>query len=456
MTLSYKNRIAFYYMIATAVMMAIAFTAIYLLVQETVVRNLDSDLSYEANKHTKEIQFSGDSLLFINKAEWEEREHHHVEVNPVFIQIIDQKGRLMDKSPNLRGDLLPFKKSEFGGHFDSQINNRAIRQIQLQIERDGEIKGFLLAAMSSESAISILEKLRYVLFVSYLILLFGLYFFSRFLAGRSIKPVQEVTNTITQITKNNLKERVGLPPNKDEIYALSSGFNALLERIENALERERQFTSDASHELRTPLATIRGTLEVLIRKPRDQNEYEEKIKFSLQEIEKITSTIDQLLLLARLDSAIAPKDNHLISLVTILNESISHHEKQILGKNLSVSFRFDETKSHLVPAYCSNLIIENILSNAVKYSKNNGSLQILVNEINGRVTCSIIDDGIGIKEEDLHQIHNSFFRSDALNHKNIQGNGLGLSIVKKCIQALQANLKIESTLDKGTKVMIEF
>ena len=188
MNISFKNRIAFYYMLATAIIMAVVFSAIYFVVQETVMSNLDNDLSYEANKHTSEIIIIEDSIKFKNKAEWQEREHLEIQVNPVFIQLIDKKGRLMDKSPNLKDDFLPFKTSEFGGHFDALLSNRAIRQAQLPIEQNGKIKGYILAAMSSESAQSVILKLRNILIISYVIVLAGLYFISRFLAGRSIRP----------------------------------------------------------------------------------------------------------------------------------------------------------------------------------------------------------------------------------------------------------------------------
>ncbi|NEN25041.1 HAMP domain-containing protein [Cryomorpha ignava] len=456
MSLSFRNRIAFHYMIATAIIMAIAFGAIYFIVHKTVYSNLDNDLSYEAHKHTGEIKIMGDTIVFRNKAEWEEKEHRESQVNPVFIQLIDDKGRVMDKSPNLKEDDLAFNNLIFGGHFNASLNSRAIRQVQLPLEQDGQTKGYILAAMSSESAKSIILKLRNVLFISFLVILSGLYFISRYLAGRSIRPIKNVTHTIKKITELNLKERVALPPNKDEIYRLSSGFNALLDRIENALEREKQFTSDASHELRTPLASLRGTLEVLIRKPRTQAEYEDKIQFSLGEIERMTLTLEQLLLLARLDIQDNSKKDKLISLPTIIDESLSHFKSQIAAKNLAVLFDFEQDQKLLVPHFYTHLMIENILSNAVKYSTNNGKLAIHCGKSADKVVCSIRDEGIGINEKDLEHIYENFFRSDALNHKQISGNGLGLSIVKKCAEAIRAKLNIISTLGQGTEVKITF
>jgi signal transduction histidine kinase len=443
-------------MIATAIIMAVVCVFVYFIVKSTVYRHLDSDLSYEAEKHTGEIKITGDSILFINKVEWEEREHREIQVNPVFIQLIDKQGRLMDKSPNLKEDFLPFKKEEFGGNFDALLNERAIRQVQLPIEQNGKIKGYILAAMSSEAAQSIILKLRNVLLISYLFVLVGLYFISRFLAGRSIIPIKNMTHTINRITKNNLNERVSLPHNKDELYDLSSGFNKLLQRIENAIERERQFTSDASHELRTPLATLRGTLEVLIRKPRSQGEYEDKITYSLSEIDRMTGSLEQLLLLARLDGRSDIQKDEVISLPALIDEALSRHKDLILKKNLKVNLDIQTSKEALVPQYYSNLIIDNIINNAVKYSREDTGLEININEKASKIVCTITDQGIGIKEEDVNNLFNHFFRSDALNHKHISGNGLGLSIAKKSADAINADISVSSTFGEGTTFTITF
>ena len=456
MSLSYKNRIAFNYMIATAVVMAFVFGTIYFIVKETVFNNLDADLSYEAEKHTEEIKIQENNIIFKNKAEWEEREHRELQVNPVFIQLIDKKGNVMDKSPNLKEDYLPFNESRFGGHFDATLNSRSIRQVQLPIEQNGKIKGYILAAMSSDAAHLVILRLRNTLSLSYFIVLIGLYFVSRFLAGRSIKPVQNITHTITKITKHNLRERVALPPNKDEIYELSSSFNKLIERIENTIERERQFTSDASHELRTPLATLRGTLEVLIRKPRTQGEYEEKIKYVLSGVAQMSDTLEQLLLLARLDLPSDAEKTRLNTLPTIVDSSLSRFKDQASSKNLSIEFDFTQNQDLLVPHYYSRLIVDNLISNAIKYSNNEAKITINIRNINGKATLIIQDYGIGIKEEDLTYIYEYFFRSDALKHKHITGHGLGLSIVKKSVEAIQADIKIESELGEGTTVIVTF
>lgn len=457
MSLSFKNRIALHYMIATAIIMAIAFTLVYFVVKGVVYQNLDSDLSFEAQKHTQEINIVGDSISIKNKKEWEEREHREVQVNPVFIQILDKNGTFMDKSPNLKDNQLQFStEANFGGSYNEFLMTKPIRQIQLPIEQEGKIKGFIVAAMSLESSQMVLLNLRNILLFVYLLLLASLYFISKYIAGRSIIPVKTVTETTNRINKNNLKERVALPQNKDELFELSSGINALLQRIENAMDRERQFTSDASHELRTPLATLRGTLEVLIRKPRGQVEYEDKIKFSLSEIDRMTDTIEQLLLLARIDTNTKARNDFLVSLPALIDEVLLRHKKAISDKNLSIKFKNKVAEETLVSQYYTSLILDNLIGNAIKYSKEGTTVRITILHVGSGIVCKVQDQGIGIRKEDLDNIFNHFFRSDALDHKNIPGNGLGLSIAKKAADAIDANIEVDSDFGSGTTFTIQF
>ena len=457
MSLSFKNRIALHYMTATAIIMAVAFTVVYFVVQGTVYQNLDRDLSFEAEKHTGEIKIVGDSIKIRNKKEWEEREHREIQVNPVFIQILNKDGIFMDKSPNLKEEALRFNPQQtYGGHFNETLNNRAIRQVQLPIEENGKIKGFILAAMSLESSKMVLLNLRSVLILAYLVLLAGLYFISRYIAGRGIIPIQVITETTKRITQNNLNERVTLPQNKDELYDLSFSINNLLQRIENAMERERQFTSDASHELRTPLATLKGTLEVLVRKPRQKSEYEDKIKFSLKEIDRMTNPIEQLLFLARLETSTKKTDEPLAPLSTIVDEILSRHKNRISDKKLTINFDKGDVLEDLVPQYHTLLILDNIIGNAIKYSKAGSTVSITNTLLDTKLVCKVRDEGIGIKKEDLDKLFNHFFRSDALNHKNIPGNGLGLSIAKKAADAIHAEIHAESELGVGTTFTIHF
>ncbi|MDP5172291.1 MAG: HAMP domain-containing histidine kinase [Bacteroidia bacterium] len=457
MNLSFRNRIALFYLIATAFVMTVVFGIVYVSVRGTVYQNIDKDLAFEARKHAAEISVIGDSIYFTNKAELEEHEHREVQVNPVFIQIMNADGRLMDKSPNLKGDLIPFKEiEEYGTHFNAFLKERAIRQVQIPIEKGGELKGYIVAAMSLEASLMVIQNLRNVLLISYPISLLALFFVSRYMAGQSISPVKHITETTQKITKNQFHKRVQLPANKDELYDLSTSINELLQRIEQAIDRERQFTSDASHELRTPLSSLRGTLEVLIRKPRQQEEYEEKIRYGLAEIDRMTGTIEQLLLLARLDSDNHAQKDQYLPLDLLCDSIISHHQRTIEQRHIEMMVKQEIKQPVAVPQYYASLILENLIGNAVKYSPDGGSIHLTMKQTGEDVLCSIQDHGIGIREEDLEQVFHPFFRSEALSHKHISGNGLGLSIAKKAADAIGAEVKVSSQPGKGSTFTLRF
>jgi signal transduction histidine kinase len=457
MNLSFKNRIALSYMLATAAMVAVVFLVIFSIVKSTVYRHLDNDLTHEAGVHTREVEFSEGGPTFINKREWEEREHRMVEVHPVFIQLVSLDGQVMDKSPNLKAGALQFDASYPASvHFTTELNGSSIRQVQVPIFQGEEPMGYLLAALSFQDAQMVLRNLEQILLISFPVILLVLFGITRFLAGRSIQPVVDITQTANRITRNHLNERINLPGNQDELYALTTSLNELLDRLELAILRERQFTSDASHELRTPLAVLRGTFEVLIRKPRTQAEYEEKIQTGIQEIDRLTHIAEQLLLLARFDHT--SKDLHAqeILLVSVVDDALIHLKSKVSAKSLKVEVLAEEELLVVSDPHLLRLVIENLLANAIKYSHSGGSLQIEMKRAGGQISCAITDQGIGIRPEDQAQIFQPFFRSEPLTHKHIRGQGLGLSIVQKACSLLNIDLHLNSEVGKGSTFSLLF
>ena len=457
MRTSFKNRIAFYYMLFTALLMLLAFACIYFIARTAVYEKLDRELEFQAEIHIKEVGFEGDSMFFIHKREWEEIEHNEVEVSPVYVEIFDEKGRLRDKSPNLKEDQIEFSKNQnFGEYFTGTLKKEPVRQTILPLEVNGENKGFITTAMPLTSSQLVLVSLRNTLFILFPILLLLLFLLSRYLAGKNIAPIVAITETTNRITRNTLGERVQVPKAEDELHELSSSINDLLDRIENAMLRERQFTSDASHEMRTPLTSLRGTLEVLIRKQRSPEEYEDKIRYSLGEIDRMSRILEQLLFLARLDSGTTPKNGDMVFLNPLLKQLLQRYREEIDQKQLVLSFQDEQQEEMALPEYYANLIFDNLLSNAIKYSKPGSELHIRIWNSEEKLYCSIRDEGIGIKKEDLQHVFNPFYRAAALDHKEIKGNGLGLSIVKKAADSIGGEVKIKSKWGRGTTVTVEF
>ncbi|MBI1286272.1 MAG: HAMP domain-containing protein [Flavobacteriales bacterium] len=449
MSLSFKDRIAFNYMIATALVIAVVFASVFFIVRATVLNNVDNDLTKEASRHLMEIQVVKGRVQFADEEEWEELEHHEISVNPMFIQVMDTKGNIVDHSPNLNGQKLDFDPSiPTRKHFTVGVNGRNLREVRLPIIRKDKIYGYLIAAVSLGPSLMVIDKLRNVLLISYPIILFGLFFVSRYLAGRSIVPVSTIRDTTDRITRYNLNERIPLPSNQDELHGLSTSINELLQRIEDAMQRERQFTSDASHELRTPLSVLRGTLEVLIRKPRTHEEYEAKVKESLAEIDRLTETMEQLLSLARSEDSL--KLSQQINLSDAVQSILVLQAKEAKKKGIQTQFTNELKQEVKVPQENIQLIVGNLVGNAIKYSEPNTTVSISVRTENGRPIFEVKDEGIGIKEEDLKNIFNPFFRSGTMEHRHIAGNGLGLAIAQRAANAMHADITVSSKLGKGS------
>lgn len=454
--LSFKRRIASNFIVATAIIVAVVFAVVYLTVYYTVYNRLDNDLTYEAEKHIAEVHEQDGQLKYIDLVGLEETEHREVQVNPVFIQLYNLDGSTSDKSPNLKENHLELPKDVIGKHITTTLADKQIRQFQINYEENGELVGYIVTAMSLESTLVVLNNLLYTLLISYPIILLGLFLISYKLAERSIVPVMDITATTRRITQSNLSERVDLPENDDELYDLVVSINNLLDRIQGAIVREKQFTSDASHELRTPLSVLQGTLEVLVRKPRQPEEYQEKVGLCLDEIFRMNRIIDQLLELARFDNNPVLDESNSLPIEDIVNQILLRREIQLEDKKLAVDVKFDCDKKVAISGFHGEIILDNLISNAIKYSKPNSVIDILIECSSNHVMCTIKDKGIGIKEEDLGRVFQPFFRSEALEHKAIKGVGLGLSIVRKAADAINAELSVDSQQDVGTSFSVDF
>lgn len=384
--LSFKNRIALNYIITTGLLIAAVFSVIYSIVKHTVYSHIDEKIKVEIQNHLDEIKVVNGKVILIDAEEWKEREHNTVDVNPVFVQFLDLKKRVIEKAPNLKTETLQFKDSvEDYELFDTMMGDHAIRQIQVSLHVNNKKIGYVIVAMSLADSKMVLNNLFEIMSLSFLGILLLLFFIARFFAGRSIKPINAIINTSRIITKDNLKTRIPLPKTRDELYTLSKTINNLLNRIEDAIEREKQFTSDASHELRTPLTVIKGTLEVLIRKPRDNKEYEEKINYCIREVDHLNLLVDQLLLMARFENQKQDVNTELVYLNAIILDVLTLNSEKIKSKHINI--KFEAEKDYYVQSdnFLVITILRNIISNAIKYTESKGEVSILLFKQNGKM-----------------------------------------------------------------------
>lgn len=453
-----RNRIALFYMTAVAVITGLLFLTIYTVVHNTVYNHLDDQLQFEVDDVKDDIAYTKDSLILVDTSEWGEEEHKAVEVYPIFIEVFDRNSQVIKKTGNLKKENLPVFPSILTDYnFNSQIESKQIWQGQRAlINAEGNTVGYIEIALPLEGSYRVIAHLGNILLVSYPIVLLILFLVSRGIAGKSIYPIQIVTKTAEKITNENLSQRIELPPNKDEIFTLTTTINSLLDRLEDAVLREKQFTSDASHELRNPLASIKGTLEVLIRKPRDVEYYESKISYCIKEVNRMSVIIDQLLMLARYESGNIKPVTVEISLKDIINYTVIRMEDY--ARYYGIKINFDAKEDYVVKADASMLdvILENLISNSIKYSNGSKNVDIKLNREGTHTVCSVIDYGIGMKDEQVARIFDRFYRSEEARNSNVGGHGIGLAIVKRLADVQHLGIEFSSQPQKGTTATITF
>ncbi|WP_366183402.1 HAMP domain-containing sensor histidine kinase [Flavobacterium ovatum] len=455
--LSFKNKIAFYYIITTAILVFVVFFSIYTIVKNNVNAHLNNDILKEVKNHLNEITIKEGKFYLIHFEEWKEREHNTVDVNPVFIEFLNQDKQLIAKSPNLKKHKLVFDATKPDNDlFDAELVHAKIRQIQVPILEKGTTIGYLVIAMSLEGTLVVLNDLSHILIVSYPVILLVLFLIARLIAGRSIQPINAIIKTSDKITKDNLSARIPLPHNKDELFVLSDTINNLLNRIENAVEREKQFTSDASHELRTPLTVIKGTLEVLVRKPRTEAEYHEKIKYCIAEVNRLNQLVDQLLLLARFENQKQSIHIQQLDLLPVIEEIVNRKNAESQLDRLKINIQTTVPTLVQSDGYLLSIILNNIISNALKYSNKDQNVLVEIHSINQKIECHIIDSGIGIPPADLEKVFQPFFRAKNHDGSTNKGIGLGLSIVKRLSDLLRIAIVVESIENKGTIIKLRF
>jgi signal transduction histidine kinase len=277
---------------------------------------------------------------------------------------------------------------------------------------------------------------------------------SSFAASKAIQPVHRLIKIAAGISDANIETRLVLPERKDELFELTKTINELLARIEISMLQQKQFTSDASHEIRTPLTAIRGTLEVLIRKQREPKFYEEKITDIIQQVDRLNNLLEQLLQLAHIESGVAVAKKETLFLFPIIASFQSKWQEAAREKKIALHLNVAKDISIVADKLFMELILDNLLSNSIKYGKENGNVYLHWNE--SLRTLSVKDDGIGISANDLSNIFNRFYRADESRSSVIKGNGLGLSIVKKLCELQKISLTVESTLHQGSTVTLNF
>lgn len=301
-----------------------------------------------------------------------------------------------------------------------------------------------------------LDFLKGMLIVVYLLSLTVVSILAWIYSGGALYPIQQIMKQTDDLNVARLSDRLPKPDSKDELAKLTLTINRLLDRIETAFQMQKQFVANASHELRTPLTAIKGQLEVVLMKTRTPEVYAEKLESLLADIRQLTTITNQLLMLAQADTAHAKEHFGQVRIDEVLFGCQSSLQKWRPGVQIHIIFDegLDAGEDLIITGNEELLsaVFYNLLENGIKYSFGK-EVSVRVFKQENCLSIRVEDQGIGISAASLDKIFQPFFRAE--NVADIQGNGLGLSLVERIIVMHNGELEVQSILGQGSAFTIK-
>lgn len=273
-----------------------------------------------------------------------------------------------------------------------------------------------------------------------------------FIIGRALSPVTKIRNTAEKISKSSdLSQRIHIGGGKDEIHSLANTFDNMLDKIEQAMEREKQFTSDASHELRTPVAVILSECEYMTDCAKTYDDVKESAYSVKCQAEKMSKLISELLTISRMDRNTMKTEFEETDISELLN-FVCDEQEEIHSENITMHRDIEEGIVSNADRFLLARLFINLISNAYSYGKDGGNVTVSLYQDKDNITVCVSDDGIGISENDLPKIWERFYQADSSRTANENGSmGLGLSMVKWIAECHGGDVSVQSKSGEGSR-----
>ncbi len=475
---SLRFKLTLWYVFILGILLTSFSTFLYFTLSKSLRRDVDNKLKSLAELTASEASSPLSKFGFGNIDQALEAS---MNLKPVgkFIQVLDESGNIGRKSDNLRNIQLPISlnalknasKGLITFETNRTIGNTPLRIITLPVVENSHVTKIVQIASSLEGVEDALNKLFLILIISVPSTLILASLGGQFLAHKALKPVDDITQTARMITSQNLNQRINPPKVKDEISRLIETFNDMISRLDQSFRQMKQFSSDASHELKTPLTILKGEVEVMLRRERTSQEYQQTLKSNLEEVNRMSQIVEDLLTLSKADTGEIKLNKEYINLTEILNEVVAQMDRLAKSKNIYLSASNHHQDIHLFgDALRLRELFINLIENGVKYTEEGGSIHITLQkeyspsvsdqsdwtqeEKKEFVKIVVSDTGIGIAKEDQERIFGRFFRVDKARSREQGGSGLGLSICKWIVDAHQGEIEVDSELGKGSSFIV--
>ncbi len=442
LTKTFRLRLTLIYTVVVMIMFYLANFIIRVEFRDTHYENIDKYLLKEAAEVSNGI----------DPAEIKTNEEIIKKVGEEYYQVINSRGEVRISSLN-NNYLWPVKRELLEMAF------KGILQFDT-IKYKGENYRILYYPVGKDNIFSVGESLKPVdddfavlsrLFLIFLPLVLVISsVMSWFLAGRALSPVVKIKSLAEQIRHGRLEQRIDIGGKGKEIDDLVRMFNEMLDSIQKSVEAQKRFTSDVSHEIRSPLTSLRGSIEVALRKKRSAEEYEELLRSNLSDIIRLSRIADDLLFLAKADNNIIEVRKHWFD----VNQLMKGIVERVRYHGLSLVEKYEEN----LELYGDSGILEhafsNLINNAIKYTPPGGTVTIMTRKEDDSIKIVVSDTGMGIPENDIPYIFDRFYRVDKERSRKMGGTGLGLAITRWIVSAHNGKIIVKSTVGSGSDFIV--
>ena len=378
-----------------------------------------------------------------------------------FIQIMDSSGRIGAKMSDIEGEALPTSFNALERAMRGEIVYETIertkprlRMVTIPIMDNKKVTSVVQVGTSLEDFDETIRKLLLIMIISIPTSIIVTIVVGYFMAKKALRPVDQIRRAAVKISSSNLDEKIDITGRRDELGRLAETFNAMIGRLKDAFQRINQFSIDVSHELKTPLTILKGETEVALRKEREKDDYQKLLLSNLEEIDRMSCIIDDLLLLSKADTKEIKLNIEEVALRDLIMDVCMN--MKVVADKKSVELQISELEDVRLKGDELKLrrMLLNVVENGIKYSHVGGKVSVSSYVNDGYAWIDVKDDGIGISEEDIKYVFDRFYRADR-SRKRESGSGLGLSISRWIAGAHKGSIEVKSQPAQGSVFTIK-
>ena len=268
-----------------------------------------------------------------------------------------------------------------------------------------------------------------------------------------IGPIRKMSDATKKVAKGDFNVQIeNKKIRKDEIGTLTENFNMMVRELESNEYLSKEFMSNVSHEFKTPIASIQGFANLLKDKDVSEKDKEEYIDIIIEESGRLANLSNNIQQLSKLENKKGLIQKQKVAIDEQIRKCIIILNNKLEEKNIEIGMDEDKDVFLNVNEDMMHQVWINLINNAIKYTDDNGRIDIIIDEFKDRVVVEVKDTGRGIKEENVDKIFEKFYQEDSSH--NSEGNGLGLAIVKKIVELHKGTIEVKSKIGEGSSFIV--